>query len=205
MRLFVAIELTEPMRAALGSLQSALRPRCEGVRWIPVEQLHLTLKFIGEVREGDVPRMGEAIRRVAENTRSSWMELAGCGCFPPRGPVRIVWAGIREESDTLVRCAAEVSAALEPFGVEPERQRFSPHITVGRVREDRTGGALRAEVGRATVPIRRQDLASLTLMSSVLSPKGPTYAPVAVLKLTSSLAPEANAKNEGWAGSEPFE
>jgi 2'-5' RNA ligase len=178
MRLFVAIELDDTIRSALKSAQVELGARCAGVRWLPAHQLHLTAKFLGEVRDTDVSDVSEAVARSAAEAESFDMNIEGCGCFPKRGPARIVWAGANEVSGNLLKCIEALESEMEQVGFTREQRSFSPHITIGRVREDRSGGRIRAAADGLTLDAGIQAVASLTLMSSVLSPKGPTYAVV---------------------------
>ena len=92
--------------------------------------------------------------------------------------MRIVWAGLDEPSGALLQCAEAVEGELAQIGFARERRPFSPHITIGRVREDRSGGQIRAAAEGITLDAGDQSVASLTLMSSVLSPQGPTYSAV---------------------------
>ncbi len=183
MRLFVAIELDEVVRAALGTSQAELGRRCPGVRWIPPYQLHITTKFLGEVPDSQVDDVSTAVACAAAESRAFDMVIRGCGCFPPRGPVRIVWAGIDEPSGALLQCVGAVERQLGELGFPPERRPFSPHITIGRVREDRSGGRIRTAAEQLPLDPCDQSVRSLTLMSSVLSPKGPTYTPVSTSNL----------------------
>ena len=183
MRLFVAMELDDDVRSVLRSVQAELGRRCEGVRWIPPEQLHVTVKFLGEVPDADVTSVAEAVTRGAAGAVPFTMELGGCGCFPPRGGVRIVWAGIQEESGALLKCVDLVEGELMRIGFSKEKRPFSGHITIGRVREDRSDGRIRAAAEAFPFEPVPQSVSSLTLMSSVLSPKGQTYTPAARVKL----------------------
>ncbi len=183
MRLFVAIELDPPIRAALAEVQDQLRGACEGVRWIPAEQLHVTMKFLGEVSDKNVAGVADALRRAARSGPTFSMEVAGSGCFPPRGPARIVWVGMREQTGAMRRCVDAVEQALEPLGFPRERRPFSGHITVGRIREDRSSGRIRGAAEACTFESVTQAVDSITLMSSVLSPKGPIYSAVVTARL----------------------
>lgn len=183
MRLFVAIELDEQIRAALAHAQAALRPSCDGVRWVAPQNLHLTVKFLGEVPDREVTGVTEAVARAAADAVPFDMQIAECGCFPPRDMVRIVWAGAVDTPGALLRCVEGVEKRLEDVGYPRERKRFSPHITIGRVREDRSGGCVRSAVEGHALDRLEQSVSTLTLMSSVLSPKGPTYTPVSKPKL----------------------
>jgi len=183
MRLFVAIELSGSVRAVVKAVQDGLRPSCDGVRWVPVHQVHLTAKFLGEVSDAKVAGVSEAVARAAKAAAPFTMEVAGCGCFPPRGPARIVWVGLREESGALVRCVDVVEEELARLGFAKERRPFSPHVTIGRVRDDRSHGGIRSAVEAFTFDSVEQSVSSITLMSSVLSPKGPTYTAVSKTNL----------------------
>lgn len=183
MRLFVAIELSKRTRSALQRVGVALAKECTGVRWVPAERLHLTIKFLGDVPDRDVVKVSDAVARAAGGAAPFDMEISGCGCFPARGPVRIVWAGTKEESGVLQECVATLEDELEELGFARERRRFSPHLTIGRVREDHSGGRLRSAVESHVFEPMEESVSSLTLMSSVLSSKGPTYMPASTVRL----------------------
>ena len=183
MRLFVAIELSEPVRKALSDTQAALKRVCGDVRWIPSEQLHLTVKFLGEVTDNDVVAVSEAMASAAAASKPFAMRIGENGCFPERGAVRIVWTKADEESGLLAGCVAAVEAQIEPLGFPREHRTFAAHITIGRVREDRSQGKVRALVQAHRGKVVEQDVLSLTLMSSALSPKGSTYTAVSRAKL----------------------
>lgn len=183
MRLFVAIVLSDRVRKNLADLQRVLGRTCPGVRWILPELLHLTVKFLGEVPDSQVPAVCEAIEKGAAPLEPFEMNVEGCGCFPPRGPVRIVWAGASAAEGTLQRCAESVTSELSRAGFAGDEKPFSPHITIGRVREDSSGGKLRSAVSSASFASVDQRVESISLMSSVLSPKGPAYTRVGRSKL----------------------
>ena len=183
MRLFVAIELSESVRQALSDTQATLKQACKDVRWIPAEQLHLTVKFLGEVVDGDVAAVSEAMESAAAESKPFVMRVGECGCFPERGAVRIVWTSAMEENRLLAGCVAVVEAQIEPLGFPREHRPFAAHITIGRVREDRSQGKVRELVQAHRGKVVEQDVLSLALMSSALSPKGSTYTVVSLAKL----------------------
>lgn len=183
MRLFVAIELDESVRTKLARLQKELARACEGIRWIPAKQLHLTVKFLGEVEDRRVAEICRSVEAGVKGVPAFDMTVEGCGCFPPRGAVRIVWAGCQDPSGLLSRCVASACGPLEAAGFPPEDRPFSPHITIGRVKDDRSGGGIRRAVAESSFPGVAQWVESVTVMSSVLSPKGPSYTAVSRAKL----------------------
>ena len=183
MRLFVAMLLDDDVRAALGRVQLHLSPICADVRWVRQDQLHITVKFLGDVPDGDVAGVSKALERTAAQLAPFELTLKGSGCFPPRGAVRIVWAGIEEPEGLLQRSVEAVESALVEMGFPGERRPFSPHITIGRVKHDTSGGSWRLAVSEFEFPAVSQPVERITLMSSVLSPQGPTYAVISAAPL----------------------
>ncbi len=126
MRLFVAIDLPVGIKEQLAVMSCGL----PGARWVRSEQLHLTLRFIGEVDSVLFHAIREALSLVGATPFS--MQLDGVGYFPPRKKPRVVWAGIRENPD-LVRLRNRIESALVRTGLAPEQRKFSPHITLARL------------------------------------------------------------------------
>jgi 2'-5' RNA ligase len=151
MRLFVAVELSDEMKAALGKVQRSLSRFDQAVRWTGKDQMHLTLKFLGEVPDEDVMQVCSATERIAAASAPFETTLAECGCFPPRGPVRVVWAGLAVSGKELADCQRLGEQAYAELGFEPERRAFTPHLTLGRVREGKRADGLR-EVAAAARP-----------------------------------------------------
>lgn len=126
MRVFVAIDLPQTIKEQLSRLTCGL----PGARWVPPEQLHLTLQFIGEVDGRLFQDIGERLASVS--ARSFSFRLAGVGFFPPRGKPRVVWVGLQHK-EQLVQLRNQVVSRLLAAGVELERRKFSPHITLARL------------------------------------------------------------------------
>ena len=114
------------------------------VRWPDPANLHLTLKFLGEVPDGDVPGVCEAARRAATRSAPFSFALRGLGCFPPKGPARIVWAGVEPQGDGLLECQKAVEDEMAELGFRREGRAYSPHLTIGRVRQGHDTRELRA-------------------------------------------------------------
>ena len=103
------------------------------------------------------------------------MRLTGVGCFPPGGKVRIVWTGVEEDSGELARLAANTERAIVASGFAPEARPYRPHLTIGRVRDDRSRGGLRCVIESVPFDGVDQRVARVVVMASELSPSGPTY------------------------------
>lgn len=125
-RLFVAIALPEMLRHRLAMLCRGVK----GARWADESNMHLTLRFIGEVEEPQAEDVAAALDRLRAPCFP--LSLAGAGHFETRGRVRQLWIGI-EPNPALVRLQERIESALQREGLEPERRRFSPHITLARL------------------------------------------------------------------------
>ncbi|MGQ9779136.1 MAG: RNA 2',3'-cyclic phosphodiesterase [Bacillota bacterium] len=175
LRLFVAIWLPEPLARAAAARLEELRQGSRGIRWVRPEQLHLTLKFLGETPRAELPQLFSALAGVAAATRPFSLSLAPGGVFPPGGPPRVIWLGVTPEEELAV-LAARVEEALVPLGHPPEKRPFRAHLTLGRAEP----GAIfdRVLLGRALAG-GPAVVGRLSLVQSVLRPQGPVYTTLA--------------------------
>ena len=179
MRCFLAIELPPDVRARLAALQERFATLNREVRWTRVDQIHLTIKFLGEVPDPDVPRVCEIASQVARQHSPFELEVKGTGCFPPRGPARVVWAGLAELPPPLVEYHKAIEAACAEMSIKPEDRPFHPHLTIGRVRDQRGAHQVRRGVDQeSSFQGGRFAVNELVLFQSILSPSGPTYIPL---------------------------
>jgi 2'-5' RNA ligase len=182
-RLFVALEPPEAVRRRITATAEKIR-RTAGaaageVRWVPDENVHLTIQFLGAVPEERVEAVGQALAAAAAAGRPLLFEVKGAGGFPNSRRPRVVWLGLSGEVDALAALAAELGKRLAPLGFPPESRPFAAHLTLGRARDGRgapgLGGALAAAAEGEGIAWRASEL---TLFESHLSPKGPRYGPV---------------------------
>ena len=180
MRLFVAIELSPSARAHLQRVQDALRPLAGRTSFTKLENLHLTVKFLGEVPQQQVAELCEKLSSVP---KPGEMDLAAGGlvCLPERGQVRILGAAITSPPQQLLRLQADVETAATFFGFPRENRAYLPHITLGRVR-DPLPGSMRPKLIQATAgifPGPPAHIGHFVLMESRLSNAGAEYTPLA--------------------------
>ena len=178
MRLFVGITVDDQTKRRMLRIGERIEIRDARVRWCTAEQLHLTLKFIGEVAEDQVTPIYDAVRRVAEDLQPFAIEIANTGCFPGQGPVRIVWVGGSEPSGLLIQAVQGLEDKLEPLGITREKRTFSEHFTIGRVKFDRSHGKLRAAIAASTFESVCQEVSEIVLYQSILSGAGVHYTPI---------------------------
>ncbi|MFZ5881363.1 MAG: RNA 2',3'-cyclic phosphodiesterase [Chloroflexota bacterium] len=180
LRAFIALEIPAPLQQAIQQQTAGLQKMADSslVRWVPSANLHLTLKFLGDVSPTNLQFVTQMLAREAGGCPGFSMRIGGIGAFPsPRRP-RVVWVGIQapEPLRSLVR---NLEAACTRLGYPPEERAFSPHLTLGRVKQtagpadlQRIHAALEAaQVG----PIGVVDVASVHLMKSDLKPTGSVY------------------------------
>jgi 2'-5' RNA ligase len=130
LRLFVALDIPEDVRAAIGAIIAKLRGEDRSARWVRIEGAHVTLKFIGEVSVEKASDIQTALANVPLATPIK-MSFHGLGFFPNERRPRVLWAGI-ERGAELGALAATVETALEPLGIAREKRAFSPHLTLAR-------------------------------------------------------------------------
>jgi len=181
-RLFVAVELSDEQRLALSSVIGELKKTGSDVKWVEVENLHVTLKFIGEVDEGRIGELKGELSSALSGKKQFAMGLRGVGCFPDWEYIKVVWAGIDEGAEEL----AGLAKALDGLGFGRRDTRgFKTHVTFGRVKSARGKDALVARMrGLSGKGFGSAEVAEVKLKKSVLTPKGPIYSDVAVFKLT---------------------
>ncbi len=136
-RTFIAIRLPHSVLKALGTLSvEVARPWPDrSVRWVRPEEVHLTLRFLGDTGQEQVAAVRAALDQVAARTAPFELRLEGMGCFPnPRRP-QVIWVGVEDPGKQLAKLQKAVEHSLRPLGWEREARRFVPHLTLGRVRE----------------------------------------------------------------------
>ncbi len=179
MRTFVAVFPPPEVRRALVGAAREL-PVAGEVRWARPENVHLTLKFLGDVSKDALGRVAEALERVRGRHEPFEAEPSGFGAFPSAKRARILWAGIGEGSEPLRALAKDVEASLEPLGFVRENRSYLPHLTLGRAR--RRPVVLGAVETPSTVPgftVRHMEL-----IQSVRGVAGVTYSTLATYPLS---------------------
>ena len=131
MRLFLAIDLPQEIRLRLDRLLAALRPEAL-VKWSPLDNLHITIKFIGEWPDGRLNELHEALLQLAPRNPFQ-IELRDLGWFPNRRSPRVFWGGVCGGAP-LEAFARETEECLTPLGIKREERRFSPHLTLARIK-----------------------------------------------------------------------
>ena len=172
MRLFIAVELPETVKNAIGEYIDSLRGLINNVKWVAPANLHLTIKFLGEVKEPDIKGISDGVSKTAAEFSPFVMGLSHVGFFPSRRNPRVIWLGADGGEDCLIDLFHDLENHLEELGFDREARTFSPHLTIGRVKRHE----------RTTVPEGLPefdpvtfDVNSIALIKSTLTPQGPLY------------------------------
>lgn len=133
MRLFIAVEFEKEVIAALFSLHDELKTKADKVRFVPVENLHLTLFFLGNTPENKLEQINKALRSIGENYSPFMLELNNrLETFDTKNPARVVWVGVKNDLSALQRLQTMIAAAMHNIGFLRTEQTYIPHITVAR-------------------------------------------------------------------------
>jgi 2'-5' RNA ligase len=184
-RTFVCLELPASIRAQAESLQGRLAGLSEKIRWVNPTNLHLTLRFLGEISRSQVDTVCLAVRTAASHVDAFSIRLSGTGCFPsPRRP-RAFWVAVATASD-LTRLFEAVERELLSAGFPRETRPFSPHLTLGRVRVDKYSGRVGEALAGAEFDAPPFLVTEVTVMKSDLKNSGAVYTPIAKVRLRNS-------------------
>jgi 2'-5' RNA ligase len=174
-RLFVALEIPETLRAMLARLQTGV----PGARWAAIEQMHLTLRFIGEVDGATANDIDDALASVRVPTLT--MELAVVGEFGGKAP-RALWAGVRA-NEALLHLQRKIETALQRFGLQAERHKFTPHVTLARLKAASRGHVMDFLTDHALFASPPFEMKHFVLFSSKLGSNGSIYRPERIYPL----------------------
>ena len=177
MRLFVAIDLPDSVQERLALLCCGL----PGARWVDPGQIHLTLRFIGEVDGGLFLDIRDALTEIEGKSFS--LAPSGVGFFPPRGKPRVVWVGL-QKNEPLIKLRNRVESLLVGLGLEPEGRKFSPHITLARLKNTPPIKMARFLESHSRFCTSSFSVENFHLYSSVLGRKGAVHRIEASYQLT---------------------
>lgn len=176
-RSFIAIPLSPSVSRGATRLIERLREAGDGIKRAPLDSLHLTLKFLGDVDNTEVPKICEIIREICGQFEPFELIFAGAGGFPNLEKPRVLYVGVEDTSGSLVEIVAQMETRLADLGFKPEPRDYTPHLTVGRAGKSRKAIAEVAEKLKTGRPIAlgQMDVNTVHLMASFLDKTGPTY------------------------------
>ncbi|MBI4322660.1 MAG: RNA 2',3'-cyclic phosphodiesterase [Candidatus Omnitrophica bacterium] len=185
MRAFLAVELPDNVREAVVAVQRALAG--DGVKWVEPENLHVTMRFLGEITEVQRQAIESLLLKVAGSRAPIDAALSAVGTFPERGMPRVIWVGIGQGAEQLSRLAEEIERGLAALSISNEERRFVAHVTLGRVRSPTAGDVLRRRLTQIRwTPPAPFWIERVTLFQSTLGGAGPVYTALGRFPLTAA-------------------
>ncbi|MEK6248095.1 MAG: RNA 2',3'-cyclic phosphodiesterase [Planctomycetales bacterium] len=177
LRTFIAVEATAQIKSRAVELIELLAGTLANVKWVEPEEMHWTLKFLGDVDSNDVPALCRAATSAVANLEKFQIRACGSGAFPKVERPRTLWLGVDQGTEPFVALHDAVQQKLQPLGFRTEHRRFKPHLTIGRVRRSPEGIA---ELGQLVAQYSGFDAGEmqvdqLIVYSSRLKADGPTY------------------------------
>ena len=175
-RSFIAIEIPPPLKSRMEEIQRELRRTDADVKWVRPEAVHLTLKFLGAIRQEEVEKISLALAPVVAGEESFEVRVQGMGCFPnPRNP-RVVWLGVDRGKENLAFLQKAIEKKMSELSFPAEGRPFSPHLTLGRVRSPKgKAGLTQALEKHQGVEIGIFQAREVILFRSELRPAGAVY------------------------------
>ena len=176
LRTFIAIEIDPSHKQKLTRLISTLKSSNSDVKWVNETQMHLTLKFLGNIEETKVQEISDTLKSIANNTKEFTITLSNIGTFPNAKRPRVIWVGIDKGKAELKLLASQIETDLEKLGFPKENRDFKSHLTLGRVRSPKNLQNLTKLLAESTFqPQDEIKIDKLILFQSNLTPKGAAY------------------------------
>ncbi|HEY4308336.1 MAG TPA: RNA 2',3'-cyclic phosphodiesterase [Pirellulales bacterium] len=187
-RTFIAVEISSEVRSRAARLISQLEATGANVRWVKPEQMHLTLKFLGDVDMREIPEICAAVSQATADVPPFSLRMAGAGAFPNLSQPRTIWLGADDGVDEIQDLHQRLDQSLAKLGFRPEPRRFRPHLTIGRVRNADRGMAEMARLleEHANFVAGVIDVDEVVTFSSELERAGPNHETLATAELGGS-------------------
>ena len=184
LRTFIAIELDPQLQAVLHQIQEDFKKIGADVRWIKAQNIHVTLKFLGEVPPERIDSVRDLMAKTLEGFKSFSMALTHLGAFPKIENPQIIWVGTTADRNSIQQIAQSLEENLKGIGFEKEKRDFDPHVTLGRMRSSINKFALTKKMRDFEFPTTPHQLVNqIVLFKSTLSPQGPAYEALAKIDL----------------------
>jgi 2'-5' RNA ligase len=182
-RTFIAVDLPPAVKMQIGQIIDRLRPLSSAVRWVRSQGLHLTLKFLGEIPQEQLEDIFAAVQRGVVGISPFSFVLAKLGGFPNLRRPRVIWLGVPVGQEPLQELQEQVEFQLAECGFPRERRKFSPHLTIGRVRSPRGIQPLLKRLPSVSFESDEIYVDTVKVMRSQLLPTGAEYSALKVVAL----------------------
>ena len=184
-RTFIAIKIPEDIQQKLGGVQEKLKQSGAHVSWVKPDNIHLTLKFLGNIEDQQIPDVTACIENSVASIKPFQLQVGYAGAFPNVRFPRVIWVGVTDdEADSLKTLQTGLSSCLATLGFQDENERFQPHLTLGRVRSQKNhSNLLRAIEAMVNIWVGQIAVDAVYLIRSELRPTGAEYTDIAKVTL----------------------
>jgi RNA 2',3'-cyclic 3'-phosphodiesterase len=182
MRTFIAVQIPQEIQQAVGEYIDSMKKCLKDIKWVEPQNLHFTIKFLGEVKNSDIGNIKECVANVANEFSPFSLGLSDIGFFPSEYRPKVVWIGVDGGEDTLLDLYQDMERCFEEYGFDREAKTFSPHLTIGRAKKFKN----------VSVPENLPEfepvmftVSHLAVMKSTLTPEGPIHEKISESELKS--------------------
>ena len=184
-RIFIAIDVSDSARAVCSAHIGLLRQNFPQVRvgWERPEKIHLTLKFLGSTSAGILKDLETRLSEIAPHAPRFKLQLSNLGVFPSKSRPRILWIGLDDRSDAILRLQSQIEDICHRFGFEREKRAFRPHLTIGRIKEPQKAVELADAHMKTKIEPVEFEVGEIVIYESKLQPTGSVYSIVSTAKL----------------------
>jgi len=186
-RAFIAVEIDQPLKQKISELISKLKKSDTNIKWVNENQIHFTLKFLGNIEESKVQAISAVLKSIASHSKEFALTLSDIGAFPNMKRPRVIWIGVDKGADNLKILADKIEIELEKLGFEKEKREFKSHLTLGRVRSLKNRKNRDSDhflkMQKWSLSLGEIKIDKLILFQSTLTPKGATYTQLVAAEL----------------------
>ena len=184
MRTFIAIKAADEIKQRIIEIQNELKSINADIRWIKLENIHMTLKFLGEVEDSRIIEVCSIVEDAVKTTEKFELSIETSGVFPGQGLPKVIWIGVLEGLEFLAKSYRSLEESLYRAGFEKEKRNFSAHLTIGRISSARNIKNLLQKLETLkSVRLGRMAVKAVFIMRSDLTPKGPEYSVIKKVEL----------------------
>lgn len=184
-RTFIAVDLDDSLRGKVVDIQSRLEESTDYVlKLVEPENLHITLKFLGDVEEGRIDKVSNAVKEALSGMSPFKIVLRGVGAFPSIKRPEVIWIGLGEGAESLIRIMTALEVSLSKIGFPREKREPVPHLTIARVKRPSKDGISLLLKSLSDLEIGSMEVSDVKVKSSTLTPTGPIYKDLNVIRLT---------------------
>lgn len=181
-RAFLAIDLDDDLKPKINRIIRDFRGTDAKIKYVELQNLHLTLKFFGDIDTDGLDILSQKIEKVVSDFEPFDIRIKGCGAFPNKNRINVIWVGI-ENDDIIRQLHDRLDAEFEKLGFGKDR-RFSTHLTIGRMKSAKNKSQVKSAIEEnENIDIGEMTVTGITLKKSTLTPSGPIYEDLKVFEL----------------------